>query len=199
VFIRDSGAYEYMTDYHQNDPDMFGYVVEVTGINGQTVMGNVFEVGPYSGYARHIRDTALPLDSVTLTYSDRWGVNAGKTITVSRREYDDDRHRLMSESGNVIAVRFNPANEMELTELLQREHSRRMAYPIRSQQAHLKKVADKLAEVRKPPEKTVEQPAPNKKQSLTERLAEADAEAKAYNTQRAQSPANTKKHKKEIE
>ena len=35
VYIRDSGPHGYMTDYHQNDPDMFGYVVEVTGMDGE--------------------------------------------------------------------------------------------------------------------------------------------------------------------
>jgi len=195
-----------MTDYHQNDPTMIGYAVEITHSRAGMVFGNIFEVGHYSDYARHIRDTALPLDSVTLTYSNDWGVNAGKTITVPRREYDNDRHRLMSESGRVTTVRFNPASEAELTALLQREHSRRMAYPIGSQEEHLKKLTDKLAEVRKPaeelspPEKAVKPPAAKKKQSITARLAEADAEAKAFNAQRAQNPATaTKKHKKEIE
>ena len=43
-------------------------------------------------------------------------------------------------------------------------------------------------------------PPASKKQSITAQLAEADAEAKAYNAQRAQNQATTtKKHKKEID
>ncbi len=34
VYVRDSGAYAYMTDYRQDDPDMFGYVMEITGREG---------------------------------------------------------------------------------------------------------------------------------------------------------------------
>jgi hypothetical protein len=64
---------------------------------------------------------------------------------------------------------------------------------------HLQKLSDKLAEIRKPPEQAVEQAAPNKKRSISTRLAEADAEAKAYNAQRAQNTVKTKKHKKEID
>ena len=200
VFIRDSGAYEYMTDYHQNDPDMFGYYVEVTGKDGQRITGNVYEVGNYADFARHVRDTALPLDSVTLTYSDAWGVNAGKVLTVSRNEYDNDRHRLMSESGNVIDVLPHPHDARELYKILRDERTHRMSFPIGSQEEHLKKLTEKLAEIRKTPEQSVKPPAAKKKRSITVRLAEADAEARMYNAQRAQDPVTTtKKRKKEIE
>ena len=205
VFIRDSGAYEYMTDYHQNDSDMLGYYVEVTGRAGKIITGNVFEVGDYADFARHLRLTALPLDSVTLTYSKDWGVNAGKTITVSRREYDDDRHRLMSESGKVVDLVPNPRDEQELQKILHDERAYRMSFPIGSMAEHLKKLDVKLAEIRKPqkesrsPVKTAKPSAP-KKRSIADQLAEAREEANAYNAQRAQNQVTTtKKHKKEIE
>jgi hypothetical protein len=203
VFVRDSGAYKYMTGYRQNEPDMFGYIVEITKIGYiakirmSAVFGNVFEVGPYSHYARHIRDTALPLDSVTLTYSGEWGVNAGKTVTVSRREYDDRRHLLMSESGNVTAVRFNPMSEPELAEILRREHSRRMAYPIGTPLTHWKKIAEKLAEIRSAPEKSAEPPG-QKKRSIKARLRDAGAEARTYNAQSPKKQTKTKNKTEEL-
>jgi hypothetical protein len=178
VFVRDSGAYEYMTDYHQNDSDMFGYVVEVTGRDGDIVKGNIFEVGDYAEYAKHIRDNALRLDSVTLTYSDTWGVNAGKTITVSRNEYDNDRHRLMSKSGNVIKVRFNPASEAELAGCLRKERSARMALPIGSTAELLQKMAERLAEVRKPSEQQEKHTAKSEPKTLAEKLKAAGEMAK---------------------
>jgi hypothetical protein len=194
VFVRDSGAYEYMTDYHQNDPDMFGYIVEITGTRGGEVYGNVFDVGNYAEYAAHIRDTALPLDSVTLTYGDSWGVNAGKTITVPRREYDDDRQRLMSESGNVTAVKFNPASETELAELRSRERSQRMTHPIGSPQVHLNKLTERLAEIRKPQEAVAERdseqrgdkPAPPRKRSIGEKIAAGKRKSEEYKAQKTQ-------------
>lgn len=152
VFVKDSGAFEYWTDYHQNDSDMFGYAIEVTGSDGQVVTGNVFEVGNYAEHAKSVCETALPLDNITLKYSDKWGVNAGKTITVSRREYDDERRKLMCDSGDVVGVRFNPADENELNELLQCERRIRMSFPIGSMDAHLSKLTQKLAEIRTPPE-----------------------------------------------
>ncbi|MDR1669504.1 MAG: hypothetical protein LBR76_06070, partial [Oscillospiraceae bacterium] len=198
VFVRDSGAFDYMTDYHQNDPDMFGYAVEVTGLDGNTVKGNIFEVGGYARFAAHIRDNALRMDTVTLTYSDAWGVNAGKTITVSRKEYDKDRHRLMSESGNVVKTRFNPTSEAELGELLRQEHAKRMSLPLGSAGELLRKVADRLKEVRQPPEQAAKPPAQKRKPSLLEQLASASAEAAAYNAQRAQNPSKTKNNREEL-
>jgi hypothetical protein len=190
VFVKGSGAYEYMTDYHQNDPDMFGYIIEVTGREGNTVMGNIFEAGDYSEYAKHIFDTALRMDTVTLTYSDSWGVNAGQTVTVSRREYDDDRKRLMSESGNVIKVRFNPADEAELNEVLRQERSRRMALPLGSARELLGKVHDRLSEVRKPPEQpavdTADVGAAEKKAPILSRIKEAKKTADAHNERSGQ-------------
>jgi hypothetical protein len=185
VYVADSGAFGYMTNYRQNDPAMLGYIVEVMGKNGQIVTGNVFEVGDYAAFAEHIRETALPLDSVTLKYSDKWGENVGKTVTASRREYDDDRHRLMSESGDVVGIRFNPASEAELTALLQQERSRRMQYPLGGQETHLKKISAKLAEARKPPEQAA-------KGSLGDRLKKGGKKS------RAQTPATNTKKSKEI-
>ena len=78
---------------HTFDIVMFGYAVEITGRKGHAVIGNAYELGDYYSHSMHVRETALILDSVTLTYSDDWGVNAGKKITVPRYEYDGDHER----------------------------------------------------------------------------------------------------------
>ena len=70
VFIKDSGDYTCMTGYRQDEPDMYGYIVEVIGKQNNAVLGNVFEVGNYAEYAKHISDTAVPYESVTLSYSN---------------------------------------------------------------------------------------------------------------------------------
>jgi hypothetical protein len=153
VFVIGSGAHGTMTDYRQNEPDMFGYVVEVTGRGEKgEVLGNIYEVGDYAEYAKHLRDEALPCDTVTLTYSEAWGANAGRVMTVSRAQYDADRHNLMSESGDVVNVRYNPAYESQLQDVLRAERNTRMSYLIGSPEAHLQKLTAKLAEIRKPPE-----------------------------------------------
>jgi hypothetical protein len=50
-------------------------------------------------------------------------------------------------------------------------------------------------ESREPPETMLKPPEPKKKRSITARLREAGAEAKAYNAQRAQQPKNQSKSK----
>ena len=153
VYTKDTGSYRYWVDYRPDDEDMFGYAIEVTGYEGadgrDTVVGNVYEVGNYSEHAQHVRETALHLDSVSLTYSRDWGVSAGKTVNVPRSVFDRDRHNLMSESGNVVAIKYHPLeNEKTIDEVLQQEMATRMAMPIGDPQKHLKMISAKLAAIR---------------------------------------------------
>jgi len=163
VFIKESGAYAYWTDYHQNDPDMFGFFIEITGHENGRVYGNVFEVGDYAKHAQHVRDTALPIDTVTLEYSESWGVNCGLTITVSRKEYDDDRQRLMCDSGNVISVKMNPLEgNFTLADVLKIERAHRMGMPVGDTQEYLQKLETKLFEIRGEPLENAFQLVPKK-------------------------------------
>ena len=198
TYVKDTGAYNTWVDYRPNDPDMFGYASEITETDGLIVKGNVFEVGDYAEHARYVRKTALPLDSVTLTYSDAWGVNAGKSITVPRSEYDSDRYRLMSESGNVTHVRYHPAESvMEMTTLLQRERSQRMAYPIGSPQAYLHELDERLAELRGISEQRIDSPKPKQKR----RVATIEEKLRAAQEKVNAQPTNTapKQHNKNTE
>ena len=163
VLTKDSGAYGYWVDYRPNEPSMLGYVIEVTGysdvnVDGrETVLGNVYEVGEYSQHAAYVRQAALLLEYVTLTYSENWGINAGKTISVPRFEYDKDRHRLMSESGDVVGIKYQPwEGKKTMAELLQSEQSKRMCMQIGSTDEHLQKIDAKLAEIRGVPEQIQE-------------------------------------------
>ena len=178
TFIRDTLAFNAITGYRTNDPDMFGYVVEVTGMDGQVVKGNVFEVGNYAEFVEHIRTTAEPLESLTLIYSNEWGANAGKAVNVSRQEYDDNRHRLMSQSGNVVEQVYHPQDKVRLAGLISKERTRRMMLPIASPNMLLRKMADKLSEVRKPHE-TEQQVTSPKKPSLADKLEAASEKVKA--------------------
>ena len=157
VFIKNSDAFKYMTNYRQNASDIFGYVIEVTGHNGNAVAGNIFEVGDYANFAQYIRETALLPDSVTLTYSDDWGTNAGKTITVSCDEYNSDRQRLTCESGDVTSIRYHSSESIiEMAERIRQRREKRMALPTASPDMLLRKVTDKLAEVRNPMEQNAQ-------------------------------------------
>jgi hypothetical protein len=200
TFIRDTGAYNTWVSYRPTEPDMFGYVIEVVGRNEDgKIIGNVFEVGNYADHVEHVRGMAEPLDSLTLIYKDDWGINAGKAITVTRKEYDNDRHHLMSESGNVGEIVYHPGDKVRLAALLSNERNQRMRYPIGSADEHMQMISAMLAEVRKPTEQKAQPSASKKKPSLIGRLVAADAESKAHNAQRAKSPVSINKNKKEID
>ena len=192
TFIKDTGAFNTWVDYRKKDEDMFGYIIEVTGYDDGILKGNVFEVGDYYAHSLYVCDTALALDSVALTYSNEWGANAGKTVHVPRYQYDNDRHRLMSESGNVIAIRYYPSESVrEMSDLLRQERAKRMALPIGSTSELLRKMADKLSEIRQPmdiPDKTVAKP-----KTLEEKLRAANEKVKA---QEAHNNNNEKSHKR---
>ena len=150
VLTKNTGAYGYWVDYRPKEPSMMGYVIEVTGCDdiGETVKGNVYEVGEYAQHAAYVQQAALPLDSVSLTYSNNWGINAGKTITVPRHEYDKDRHRLMCESGDVISIKYHPSeSQVTMAERLQSEQRKRMCMQIGSTDEHLQKIDAKLAKI----------------------------------------------------
>jgi hypothetical protein len=197
VFVSGTWAYSCMTNYRDTDPDMFGYVVEVTGRGEKgEVIGNVYEVGDYSEYAKHIRDEALPYKTVTLTYSDEWGVNAGRVMTVKRVDFDRNSQDLLKLSGEVISARYNPAYESQLQDVLRAERNTRMSYPIGSPEAHLQKLTAKLAEIRKPPEQ--EKPAPVKEKSAFDKaLSRGKEKSDAYKAQKAGEPAADKKKHEE--
>jgi hypothetical protein len=90
-------------------------------------------------------------------------------------------------------------DKARLAALLSGERSRRMSLPNGSQEEHLKKLTEKLAAIRQretpPPERMAATTAPKKKPSMMARLAEAEAEVKAYNAQRAQNNNTAKKQK----
>jgi len=199
VFVRGSWANVCMTNYRETDPDMFGYAVEVTGRGEKgVVIGNVYEVGDYTEYAKHIQKETLPCGSLTLTYSEEWGENAGNVITVSAADFDKRRKQLMNESGEVIKMRYNPADESRLQDILRDERNKRMSYPIGSQEAHLRKITEKLYEIRKPPEQ--EKSVPSKEKSAFDKaLNRGKEKSDAYKAQKAQEPANPKNKQEVIE
>jgi hypothetical protein len=110
-------------------------------------------------------------------------VNAGKTITVSRKEYDNDRHRLMCDSGNVNKITFNPQSEERLTDLLADEHKRLMALPVGNTQNYIKYVEKELSELRGEFDPEIDEPefdeTPAQKPSVEQKLKAATERVKS--------------------
>ena len=110
-------------------------------------------------------NTALPIDTVTLEYSENGGVNCGLTITVPRKEYDDDRQRLMCDSGNVISIKMNPLEgNITMADVLKTEQAHRMGMPIGNTQAYLKTLEAKLFAIRGEPLENMLQLVPSQNQ-----------------------------------
>ena len=149
VFIRSTGAHGYWCDYRPKEQDMVGFAVEVTGYKDETVVGNVYDVGNYYSHAQYVRENSAVLDAVSLTYHKDWGINAGKTITVPRYEYDKDRHRLMSESGNVTAIKYHPSESSQTMEnRLKAEKAKYMGMPVGDTKDYLTALDKKLLHLR---------------------------------------------------
>lgn len=137
TFISGTGSYNTWTRYVR--PDMHGFAIEITGMEGDHILGNVY-VLDHQKHIEHVRHVALPANTVTLRYDD------GRKTTVSIGEYDDDRHRLMSESGCVTSLRFHPDSEGTLADVLERELRMQELTPAGNPVVHIETFADRRVE-----------------------------------------------------
>jgi len=203
VFIKDTTAFNFWVNYRPNDPDMFGYFIEITERGDGNILGNVYEVGNYAEHAQYVRENSMPIDAVTLDYSYDWGVNAGKRLTISRSEYDNDRHHLMSESGNVRKIEYHTENDVILSQDLHDMRSEKMNLATGVPEIHLQQLSERLAEIRNPHKETpitTDSPktkaqykkSPEKQQSFEDILKSAQEKANKINNKNALNTQETK-------
>ena len=141
VYVKGSGDHARWTGYNQGDTQ--GYYVEVTGMSGGAVYGNVFEVGNYAEHARHIAEAALPCVSVTLVF------NNGDTLKADIGEYEKDRAFYHKLHGYPLAdVYHHAADNLEMAGLLNTEHMGRMLLTCAEPHEHIQKLIDKRLETR---------------------------------------------------
>ena len=194
TFIKETPAHNYRTRYRENEPTMQGFVIEVSGISDGAVIGNVYNVGDYSAHAKYVMETALELGNISLTYSDRYGENAGKTITVSYDEYDGNRNYYMSKCGEVLSIKPHPIETNQtMADLLDKEQAKRNRLPIGDPKEFLQDLDKKLAEIRSIPkfDQNLEQnPAipekSSKLKSFDQLLQDAQAKADKFNSEKNQ-------------
>lgn len=187
TFIEDTPASRHMTEYRKLDPDFFGYIIEVRGIDNGKIVGNVFEIGDFEEYSWYVRKTALPLDSVTITYAD--GRGNYRDEDVPHYEFSRDYKMLVAESGAVATISYHPYPYLKgMPTLLHKERENRMTLPIGSTRQHLMRLSAKLAEIRgereiKPEPKpvlTMTIPDVLQMPSVAERLAVAAEKTQQY-------------------
>jgi hypothetical protein len=194
TFLEDTPSHRFIAEFRHDEPDMFGFYLEIEGVNEKGVIkGNVYEVGDYAKFAAHIRNVAEPVESKTLFYSDAPGVNAGKVITVSQAEFTTNANRLMYESGRVKDMVNHPQDKVRLAGVISNERSKRMALPIGDPSELLQKVTDKLAEVRKTPEMPAQSAEKPKPKTLAAKMQAAGEKVKAQD----EKPTNPKPHKRD--
>ena len=189
VFIKDSGDSACITEYRQHVPDMFAYIIEVTGKNGDNVIGNVFEISNYDEYIKHITEHAQPAEAVTLHYSDEWGINAGKALKINHQEYLSNSKKLMYESGDVLEVEYHPKDKLKHEKILSNERSKRMLYPIGSMKRHLLKLTIKLADIRSAKDLVVSEPSTGRT-SISDRIRKGNEKKAASLVNRQQDKEN---------
>ena len=133
TFIDDTGANSTWTNYLR--PGMLSYAVEISGMEAGIVKGNVYELD-HLAHVAHVNETSLPFNLVTISYEDM------HDVVVSRKEFDVDRHKLMSESGNVKNLRFHPENANEIATILEHEQNQREQTPVGNFKDHIKSLVD---------------------------------------------------------
>lgn len=133
TFVSDTGANNTWTSYLR--PGMLSYAVEISEMEAGIVKGNVYELD-HTAHVAHVKDTALPYKLVTVSYEDM------HDLVVSRKEFGTDRHKIMSESGNVKNIRFHPENENELATILEHEKKQREQTPVGNFKDHIKSLVD---------------------------------------------------------
>ena len=147
MFIKGTSAFYSTTGYRPDDPSKLGFALEINGTDERgAVRGNVYEVGDCNDFIKRVRETAEPMESVTLFYSDGWGVNAGKTVHVSRHDYEATNYNLLNACGNVAEKVYLPQDKLRLAGLIAKARSDQMKLPMGNVDALLQRVSEKHAE-----------------------------------------------------
>jgi hypothetical protein len=178
VFLKDSNSYKCMLDFHKDESNIHGYVVEMLVMSGQMVIGNVFEIGDYIDYAKHISDIAEPIESISLVYSDKHDNDENKIINVSRDNYNNALYWLNNGNGILKETVIHPENKVRLASLLVNERSKQMKYPVGNPQLHLRRLSEKLV-ASQSPNKETEQSTSKPPKTLQEKMQAASKKVKA--------------------
>jgi len=183
TFITDTTAHNTVIDFYPTDKDTFIYFIEVTGFSGQRVMGDVYEVGNSSEFAKYIRDVAEPLESVTVFYSGINSASGSKIANFNADDYRANRSDILTEHGQTLRV-YHPKDKVRLATLVTQERTNRTFFSIGTEEQLLQKVTDKLAELRSTA--TIIEPASHKipdADTLAKKMQTASERVKEQDTQ----------------
>ena len=137
VYVEDSYENKVWEFYHEQTRDpILAYAVEIKGVEGDTVRGNLIELD-YAAHFRHVREQALPADTVTLFYE--------------RGERSQPTNRYLGGSpdpqyGAFLRFEVQPNAPEALRDLLQEERRSREQLSPGDFKAHIAALRDGLIE-----------------------------------------------------
>jgi len=162
AYIKDANAYRSLCYNATTNDNILAYAVEVTGLKGGRVKGNLYELD-FRKYAARLADSALPAETVKLNFAD------GTIQRIPALEFVVLKYEMSkgnSVHGDIASLRYEPKNESDLRRLLGKDHLERQGYTpakfkvgIRNEKRSIK---EQLAPVkwqpaqREPPEQDAE-------------------------------------------
>lgn len=93
---------------------ILAYAVEIKGVEGDTVRGNLIELD-YAAHVERMQKLTVPVETVAVTFKD------DATFYLPFRSYRREAIPLKEKHGEVVSVSYLPENAAELDMILRRE------------------------------------------------------------------------------
>ena len=115
VYVEDSYENKVWEFYHEQTRDpILTYAVEIKGVEGDTIRGNLIELD-YAAHVERMQKLTVPVETVAVTFKD------DATFYLPFRSYRREAIPLEEKHGEVVSVSYLPENAAELDMILRRE------------------------------------------------------------------------------
>ena len=115
VYVEDSYENKVWEFYHEQTRDpILAYAVEIKGVEGDTVRGNLIELD-YAAHVERMQKLTVPVETVAVSFKD------DATFYLPFRSYRREAIPLEEKHGEVVSVSYLPENAVELDMILRRE------------------------------------------------------------------------------
>ena len=115
VYVEDSYENSVWEYYHEQTRDpILAYAVEIKGVEGDTVRGNLIELD-YAAHVERMQKLTVPVETVAVSFED------DATFYLPFRSYRREAIPLEEKHGEIVSVNYLPENAKELDMILRRE------------------------------------------------------------------------------
>ena len=115
VFLQNTTANQTWQFYDYEADKIKAYRVEVCGRQGDKVFGNVYPLD-YREHLERVRKLSIPAVKAVYLLAD------GTTMSLTFDNFVADYRRMVAEHGVPLNIRYAPASEMRLANILRQEH-----------------------------------------------------------------------------